>query len=171
MHDKKKGYAAIQFTSETKQEIIKWSRVLKEKDLVTTTINGKTKEGLMVDKLHLTLLYGLDDEIIDTNKLTKFLKEIKLTEIKVDGVGFFPVKEYDYRIAYLKIKDEKNELKKINENLKKFPMFSEHKKSDYTPHVTIAYVKKDFSLDVLMQKIPKILYIHDIQYFISSTSK
>ena len=171
MHNKNKGRISVQFTPETNQEITEWSHSIKDEDLVTVNINGKTKGGLVVDKLHLTLLYGLNNEMINVNELFKSLKKIKLKKIKISGIEFFSSKEYNCNILHLKIEDNGDELKKINKDLKKFPVFSKYKKFEYIPHITIAYVKRDFNLAVLIQKLPKILYVHSVQYFTSPTSK
>lgn len=168
MEHKKIGYIAIQFTAETNQEVAELARNLTSEDLVTATIDGKTEGGNVTDKLHFTLFYGLNDEMLDKDELSGFLDKIKLKEIEINGFGLFPIKEYDCNALYLKVKDVDNELKKIHEKFEKFPHFSEYQKFEYTPHITIAYVKKDFNLEAFTQNLPEILCIDKVYYALSS---
>lgn len=170
MEPKKIGYVEVQFTPETHQQVVAWAHTIKNEDLVTATIDGKTEGGNVTDKLHLTLFYGFDDERLDKDKLSEFINQIKLKDFKVSGLGIFPVKEYDCYVLYLRVEDNDNELKKIYMGLKEFSHFSEYQKFEYTPHITVAYVKKDFNLDAIKQNLPKILYVHKTHYAISSTA-
>ena len=167
MQNKKIGYVAIQFTPETNQEIIAWSQSIKKEDLVTAIIDGGTEGGNVTDKLHLTLFYGFNDELLNKVELSKFINKIKLREIKIRGLGFFPVGNHNCDVLHLQIKDDNGELRKIHEELKAFPHFSEDQKFEYTPHVTIAYVKKNFNLNTLIQNQPEMLRVRKTSYILS----
>jgi len=94
------------------------------------------ENGGIEDKAHITVLYGVEDKV-DLKKY--FTKPI---EIKIDNkVTYFDQKEF----TVAKIEVFSDELKKLHYNIKKNEPNSH--KYTYSPHITIAYLKKGKRVD------------------------
>jgi 2'-5' RNA ligase len=94
------------------------------------------------DEPHVTVIYGLHEEVKD-EKLIKFVKEFcKSTpiEIEVTKMGVFKNSKFDV----IKFDVESSILKSLNKKLSEnFPYTS--KFPNFEPHITIAYLKKGTS--------------------------
>ena len=163
--EEKIGYVALEFGEDFKQEIMKWSSQIGESDLVTAIIDGKAEGGNVTDKLHLTLFYGLDENTLDQDKLSKFITTLPKLMIRVTGIGTFPQDVFACKAIYLEVSDDSGELQTIHEWLKKFPHFSKYQKYDYKPHITIAYVTTGFDINLLTNDFPKNLSVKAITHF------
>ena len=89
-------------------------------------------------KPHLTLLYGLHEEVTreDVKSVVdKFKDEEIIIEIK--GISIFENKDFD--VVKFDVK-KTPVLDKMNKELKKFPFTSDF--PDYHPHITVCYIKK-----------------------------
>lgn len=86
---------------------------------------------------HITLLYGLHKDV--TSEMVKeVIKGIDTTlNITIKGIGVFQNEEFDV-VKFNVILNK--ELKKINEALCQLPYTNDYE--EYSPHITIAYVKK-----------------------------
>lgn len=90
---------------------------------------------------HLTLLYGLHKEVT-TEDVKKVLEnfDLKNLEIKINGIGSFENDNFDV----LKFDVENTSLlQEIHDALSELP--NSDKYPDYSPHITIAYLKKGTS--------------------------
>ena len=89
-------------------------------------------------KPHLTLLYGLHEEVTksDVKSVVDKFKDEDII-IEVDGISIFENKDFD--VVKFDVKKTPI-LNKMNKELKKFPFTSDF--PDYHPHITICYVKK-----------------------------
>jgi len=171
MQKKETGYIEAIFTKESKQKIIDWATFLKEEDLFSASINGKVEGGDVTDTLHLTLFYGFDEKLLNQDEMLKYINTIKLNNIQIEGVGTFPVPDYGCKVLFLKVKDEKNIIKNIHKDLKKFPHYIEHQKLEYKPHITIAYVKNTFDSRAIIYNESKSLLIEKIMHSSKEFSK
>jgi hypothetical protein len=91
---------------------------------------------------HITLLYGLHREVgyFDVKrKIYQALREIPIKSFQIAGLKVFSNPEKEYEVLVLEIKKDKF-LERVNELLKELPNTNEY--PDYTPHITIAYLKK-----------------------------
>lgn len=101
-------------------------------------------DGLVINKVgHITILYGLLESAIKWKKYVRqVLKGWSVASIEVEDIGFFesPIREESYYciVAFAKVTDELVEGKQRLELLPHINIFTEYK-----PHVTLAYVKKD----------------------------
>jgi len=86
------------------------------------------------DEPHITLLYGLHDDIPD-EEIEEVLYSEPTPKIKLTGVSLFENDKYDV----LKFDFSGKILHKLNEKLSKLPNENEFPK--YIPHCTIAYLK------------------------------
>jgi len=128
-----KGSTQIDLPEQLAQEIMAWGKTnVPDKDLYTKD-DDKGRE----DEIHVTLFYGIVEDAED--KIREMMSGVKPFECRLGLVtAFKDVKEYDV----LKIDIESPELVKlhylIQDNVK-----NKNKYPTYTPHVSIAYLKKD----------------------------
>jgi|GEM_PF-640819 len=90
---------------------------------------------------HLTILYGFDDNLMDTDRLkaivNAYLSEYPI-RIKADTIGLFS-NEMD--VIKIEVEDLNGNLTRLNSLVKsEFPYQNDY--PTYKPHVTIAYAKK-----------------------------
>jgi len=107
--------------------------VIEEEDLYLGTEDdpGYGRE----DEPHVTLLYGLHNDIEDV-KVESIIKKIKPLEVLLSKVDIFENDTYD--VLIFTINDDY--LTKINGELKELPHTTDYPK--YNAHCTIAYLKK-----------------------------
>jgi hypothetical protein len=86
---------------------------------------------------HLTILYGLHKEV--TPEMVKSVFENYKGEIhvEIDGIGIFENEKFD--VVKFNVKPD-GALQELHDRLSKLPNSDEF--PNYTPHITIAYVKK-----------------------------
>lgn len=90
---------------------------------------------------HVTLLFGIHR--VSTSEIDFFLKFNNVSSFKfdVEGIDIFKGKSYD--VLKMSVVPSP-ELKKLNRTLKnRFPAIRQH--DEYIPHITIAYIKKQYS--------------------------
>ena len=100
--------------------------------------------GFCGDKTpHVTLLYGLMTPAYQQPEhIATVLKDWKLNTVKIKDIGYFestlPDEDYYCIIALIEVSDD---LKEGKERLEFLPHVNTF--TSYTPHMTVAYIKKD----------------------------
>lgn len=89
------------------------------------------------DNIHTTILYGIHGEKPD--EVDELVKGVKPFNIVLGDISFFDADKY--RVMKIEVEGEglRELYKKFKENTKNTQSFDE-----YSPHCTIAYVKKDY---------------------------
>jgi 2'-5' RNA ligase len=87
------------------------------------------------DNPHITLLFGLHDEV-EAHDIMNIVAHYDTFDIEVNGIDIFENEEFD--VLKLNVVLSK-ELKSINKLLSILPHTNDY---DYSPHITIAYLKK-----------------------------
>lgn len=164
MKKQKIGYIDAIFDEKTKKEIESWSMIVRDEDLYTISNENKKDGGNITDKLHLTLFYGFDENLLNMDEVLKFIDNIKLDIVKINGLGTFPVTGHNCKILFLKVDDDEDIIKNIHEELKKFPYFSEYQKLKFIPHIAIAFIRNDLNTNALVYSNPSTLSVKKISY-------
>jgi len=121
--EQKAGYVKVNLS------IPGWEKVL---DMVDPLDLAPNTDGYSKDP-HITVLYGFS--ALDENEMKSFLENIDMPKISIGKVSIFENPEFDV------VKMEADgDVRQMHENLKRFPHNLTH--ADYSPHITIAYVKK-----------------------------
>jgi hypothetical protein len=97
---------------------------------------GDHTYGIQKDP-HVTILYGLHEEVTDEMVKSVFEDFDGEVSIEVNGIDIFENKDYDV-VKFNVVPD--GDLLELHNRLSKFPNSNEY--PDYKPHITIAYVKK-----------------------------
>lgn len=103
------------------------------------------------DEPHVTLLYGLHDEVTN-NQVIKVLSNFKYSNCIIHNPSLFNSEKYDV----LKFDVSNSNFHSINKELKKYPHTSNF--PDYHPHLTIGYIKKGKGqkyVDIIKEKMGK----------------
>jgi 2'-5' RNA ligase len=158
------GYVTANFPEKEKIEIINWSKNINDKNLYFAKKDGIIDGGNVTDDLHLTLFYGFDEDKINKNDITKIIDNINLGSIEIGNVNTFSFPDQEYKVLYLTIKDNEGKIKEYHEKLKKLPHFVEYQKFKFTPHVAIAFLKKEFDETRVTYNGPRFLHIKKIVY-------
>jgi len=90
------------------------------------------------DEPHITLLYGLHNDVEDS-EIKDIVSDMEKTVVNLSKISIFEAKDYDV-VKFDVIGDSKKSLSKINKELSKLPHTTNF--PDYHPHCTISYVKK-----------------------------
>jgi 2'-5' RNA ligase len=113
-------------------------------DEITSTIDtediytesGDSTYGIQKNP-HVTILYGLHDEVSEDEVRSVFDNFDDNINIVVDGVGIFENEKFD--VVKFNVNPD-GALQELHDKLSEFPNSNEY--PDYKPHITIAYVKK-----------------------------
>lgn len=107
--------------------------IIKPEDLYIG--EGNDQYG-MEKETHITLLYGLHDQVTP-NEIQTIINEFKFpSSLLIKNISIFDNPEYDV----LKLDIEKIFLSKVHKKLSELP--NSEKYPEYHPHLTIAYLKK-----------------------------
>ncbi len=114
-----------------------WSELLESIDHDDIyQVEGKSY-GLQT-RPHLTLLYGIHEEVTDEDILKCFEGFVEDDfKVEINGVSIFENSEFDV-VKLEVVKTPK--LEEINQRLSKLPNSNQF--PEYKPHITLAYVKK-----------------------------
>jgi hypothetical protein len=85
---------------------------------------------------HVTVLFGLCDEILVPADVVRAMEEFKAPVITVKRIDSFSNKDFDV----LKLSVESKDLRRMNDRLRQFPHVDTF--PTYEPHITLAYLKK-----------------------------
>lgn len=112
-----------------------WDNLLEKIDDKDVYDNEKGEYG-KEDEPHITILYGLHNEVSfdDIKKITD--KAEKPINFEVKGIDYFESEEFDV----LKLNVESESLRTLNEKACGHPYTNEY--DTYNPHMTVAYLKK-----------------------------
>lgn len=123
----------INLPKDLAKEVTSWGKKnLKDEDIYTDPKDsGLGRE----DEIHATILYGL--HTVKTDPVKKALSGEKCFDCTLGKMKKFEGRD-GYDVLYIEIKA--SGLHRLNKTLQKLPFTSNYPK--YTPHVTIAYVKK-----------------------------
>lgn len=103
-----------------------------EEDLYT----DEGKPGIQ-DNPHVTVLYGLHEEVSLDQVKSVFEGFNERIEIKIEGIGVFENESFDV-VKFNVVPTDA--LQSLHDKLSEFPNSDEY--PEYKPHITIAYVKK-----------------------------
>ena len=147
---KKKEYSfsstQIDFDDNDRKKILSWSRKNIPHSKLVFNDHAEGRET----NTHVTVLYGL--HTITPEPVQKVVKKIKPFHIKLGKISKFEGVDYDV----IKVDVVSSDLFKANKELAKLPHTSKYK---YSPHCTIAYVKKGSCDHLLGQEMFKGLVI------------
>lgn len=102
---------------------------------------------------HVTLVPCLNNDV-DINKLKTYLDDISEYDIILTDVSKFECENFDV----LKCAVKSNKLIQTNKKIvKDFETHSEYK--DYTPHLTIAYMKHGMADKYIEEILPKLIHL------------
>ena len=96
---------------------------------------GDSTHGIQKNP-HVTILYGLHDDVTEDMVKSVFEKFDEEIHIEVDGIGIFENKDFD--VVKFNVNPD-GALQHLFDELSKFPNSNEY--PEYKPHITIAYVK------------------------------
>ena len=113
-------------------------------DEITSSINtedvyeepGDDTHGIQQNP-HLTILYGLHEEVTDEMVKSIFDNFNSDINIEVDGIDIFENEKYD--VVKFNVRSD-GSLLELHNKLSEFPNSNQF--PDYKPHITIAYVNK-----------------------------
>ncbi len=150
MNTKNLSYISLEFSEEQKKKISIWA-----KEFI-----GEVEENV-TDDLHLTVFYGLNDDLLDDEKLNDVLSHNTISDVVIGKVETFSLPSQSYKVVYFSIENTEK-IKNLHEKLKEFPYFEEYQKLIYTPHITIAFVNKDFDTSKLSYTGSKIFSVKKV---------
>ncbi len=97
---------------------------------------GDSTHGIQKNP-HVTILYGLHDDVTEDMVKSVFEKFDEDIHIEVDGVGIFENKDFD--VVKFNVNPD-GALQHLFDELSKFPNSNEY--PEYKPHITLCYIKK-----------------------------
>lgn len=163
----KQGYIAAYLDEKSLKDLYAFSKKIDKQDLVMAVIDGKKHGGIVSKKAHLTLFFGFEFSKENISKLKNYLPKIKLHNLKCIGIDYFDIPNFNCKLFYLKIKPTKKIIK-VNNDLSKL-LGKANQYNKFIPHISLAYVKKDFVFNSENNKIlPSNVKIKQVKYRIKS---
>lgn len=136
--------------------------ICKEEDFYYSDVIDYIK-GDVSSQMHLTIFYGFIDSKIDKKKLKEHIKKINLKNLKLGKLFLMQGYQNQYKILCLEVLNENNKLKKIHDSFKALPHEITVQHDTFKPHLTLAYLKPNFTLNQfppfpMKIEIKKIIY-------------
>lgn len=114
---------------------------------------------------HVTLVPCLNNDV-EVSELKKYLMDISKYDIILTDISKFECEKFDVLKCAVKSKNMETTNKKIRD---KFETHSDYK--DYTPHLTIAYMKHGMTDKYLKDILPKLVYLKPKNFHFSYVDK
>lgn len=92
------------------------------------------------DEIHTTILYGIHDE--NPDEVAELVKDVEPFEVQLGPISYFDSDDYNV----MKVDVDSPQLHDLNQKIQDNVDFSTDY-PEYKPHMTIAYVTKDFPKD------------------------
>lgn len=167
MNQKNTGYVAFKFKEESIKKLNIFASQIGSENFFYKKIEGVIEGGNVANKAHLTLFYGLNDLTVNKNEIKKILSQIFIDKVYVEKLGLFEIKEFGCKALILKVIDKEGKMKKTNDNLGMLETVTGLQKFDFIPHITIAYVKKEYepALD-MFENFPSELEVDSVEYLV-----
>ena len=147
MSNDARKYAFLMIDYEMPEFIKEIQNKIKEEELYV-----KDDEYGIEKESHVTLVPCLSNDV-DLEKLKTYLDDLSNYKIFLTDISKFECEEFDV----LKCRVSSLKLFETNEKIKKdYETFSEHK--EYSPHLTIAYLKKGMA-DKYLKKLDKYIVL------------
>jgi 2'-5' RNA ligase len=144
---KKYGYVEIKFPRAFNKKLKNILRNLVDSDKFYYSDAVDYIQGDVTDKIHLTVFFGLRDVELKNKKLKTFLKNLKVENILFDKFLIIDGYKGLYKVLSLSIDNEsKSKLQEIHDEIMKYNFDPEMIHDEFKPHVTLAYVIKDFEI-------------------------
>ena len=129
-----KSYGCIMVEFDMPEQLCQ--SVIKRLGLESDVYDDDSKEYGIETKPHVTLLYGIHEDV-SLDEIKKHLPSISEMTAIISGISHFKCNDYDV----LKFDIDSPKLHEINKNIcDNVPFTNEF--PDYIPHMTIAYLKK-----------------------------
>ena len=132
--EKKLSYTMLDLTGELEKKILDYGSYISDSDLYDGGVGSSFGRE---DDSHITLLYGIHSDSSDGVK--EILEGASPFIITLGDISYFESDDYDV----MKIDVTSDELMELNEKMQTIDHDSTY--PEYKPHVTIAYVNKDFN--------------------------
>lgn len=162
-NSKDHAFVEIIFSAQDKQYFKNLVNKLVKKDSLYDSPVAEHIRGDMTDTLHCTLFFGLQPEAIHDSELLSLLQNSGLSKISLGDFFFFEGYENLYKVLCLEVKDEDHKLLEVSKKIEGFVKGKEVKEKEFKPHLTLAYVNKDYKLPDNIQKNKKELDIEGIK--------
>lgn len=164
MNKKEKGYISVVIQDEFIKHLLVWSETAIPKEVILQQeIDGKLEGGNVLSEAHLTLFFGLDDQLANKNKIREFIDSVNLKELRIDGIKVFHMPQMKCKILYFAVEDKGGSLRSVNNKFLELPHFKEDQKP-FVPHITIAYVKDSFNESSISYDGPVIFPVKSVEY-------
>lgn len=157
------AFVEIVFSAQDKQYFKNLVNKLVKKESLYDSPIAEHIRGDMTDTLHCTLFFGLQPEAIHDSELLSLLQNSGLEKISLGDFFFFEGYENLYRVLCLEVKDEDHKLLELSKKIEGFVKGKEIKEKEFKPHLTLAYVNKEYKLPGNLEEIRKELDIEDIK--------
>ena len=135
----------VDLPKDVADEVMSFSKTLSNDDVYTDPTDASYGRE---NNIHATVLYGI--HTCDPKAIKRLIKDVKPFTIKLGDISFFDSE--DYKVMKIDVKSK--ELHDLNAELRDNVTYTSNY-PDYHPHVTIAYMCKDYDdseLDVSMFK-------------------
>lgn len=141
-------YSSTQFNlpSDIAKEVKKLSKAIPDDQIYTDPEDPSYGRE---DDIHVTILYGIHSDSVD--EIKEALKDIEPFSAKLSDISFFDADNY----KVLKVDVVSKGIKKLHKHLRNH-LENSFKWPEYNPHMTIAYVTKDYKIpdkSVLKDKV------------------
>jgi 2'-5' RNA ligase len=153
--ENRKGCLMAYVSPKSSQIILNWNKKFIPDEYLYIKDNdyGRDKEP------HVTILYGFVPDL-NESQIKEILKGTKNFSVTITGLGVFENAEYDV----IKLNVDSSELRRLNSICKKYPHQSDY--PNYSPHLTLAYVKKGYGKKFknIKSTIPTTIIMNTIVY-------
>jgi 2'-5' RNA ligase len=156
------GYVKITFSKEAKEKLKNLLNkiVLDEEFYYSDAIEHI--HGDVTDNSHFTLFFGLKESELEHPKLIEFVDGIELDNLEISELKLFDGYKGLYKVLVAEVEDKEGNLLNLSNNFLDFEYDPEMTHDEFKPHITLAYVRKDYVLPEGFNMNKLILDSHEI---------
>lgn len=163
MNEKNYAYVELTFYKNTKNYFRKIvSEVVSPDQFYYSDIISRIR-GDVTEKAHFTLFFGLEEASVNNPQLQKLINTTTIKIVRLGKLELFEGYQGLYKVLCIKILDEDKSLFNLSNKMLNFDHDKSVVHTDFKPHITLAYVKSDYTLPKNYKMGKKAVRIKKIQ--------
>lgn len=150
------SYVSAEFSDKIKAEFFELTNQTVDSEFFYKSPEKEYINGNVANNLHLTMYYGLDDDLKNSQSFQELLDSIDLKKIYLGDIFLQRGFQGLYKILMIEVIDEDEQLYKIAEQISEYdPRYTKKFLRTFMPHLTLCYVENNFDINSIKNIFPE----------------
>lgn len=157
------SYVSAEFSDKIKDEFFELTSKTVDSSFFYKSPEKEYINGNVANNLHLTLYYGLDQDLKNSQSFHELLDSIELKELHLGDIFLQRGFQGLYKILMIEVLDDNDQLYKIAEQISGYDQrYTKKFLQTFMPHLTLCYVENNFDINSVKNIFPEEVEIDKI---------